>query len=1690
MAFPTVTMESGKYICVRETNEKQLAIVDLANPSVPQRRPMAADSVIMHPARMILAVKAFAEGVEKIQVYNLEAKTKLKEHVMEGQVVLWKWINESQIGLVTTSAVYHWDLVGDTEPVKIFDRAANLASSQIISYKVAPDGQWCVLVGIAPGPPERPQLTKGQMQLWSVAQQRTQAIEAHAAAFASVTLPGNASPSTCIAFAQKTIANGQVVSRMNIIELGGALRREQDLFFPPEYENDFPIGLLITPTHELVYVITRQGLVFVFDLSSGTAIARSRFTQQHVFLCQNAPGDAILCLNRGGGLQKISINESTIVNYVSNTLNNPEVALQLARRAGLGGGEEMAKEQFERLLANNQYREAAELAAESPRGVLRTMEVVNRLKTIQAQPSPLLQYFGILLNKSTLNANESTELATLVLAQNKKHLLTKWMDENKLTMSEALGDLLAKSGDNDAALKCYQSAGASGKVVTVLAAKGDFAALIAYTGQTGTSPDYLYLLQFLMKDNPDGAVNLAKQIASQTPQPVPTPTIAELFFQRNMVREGTAFLLDALKGDLPEEGPLQTKVIEVNLMTNPQVADAILTSDCFSHYDHPRVAQLCERAGLYMRALQHYSELADIKRVVINTHAMVSEEVVEYFGSLSAEWALDCLKELLNNQQQNLTLAVSIAKEYAEQLSVDKILDLFEGKKCHLGTFYFLASVVATSTEVDYHCRYIEAGARIGAPEALKEVERMTRESEHLDPPRLKKFLMEVKLADMRPLINICDRFDMVTDMTTFLYKQGLTRYIEAFCQKVSPAKTADVCAALLDLDADENFVDQLIISVRSLLAVAPLVAVYEQRNQLKRLLPFLEYLVNEGSTDTQVHNALGKIMIETNNNPEHFVLTNPYYDPVEVGAFAEKRDPQLACVAYKRGKCDDELIACTDKHSLFKIQARYVVERKDFNLWARVLDENNDLRRHLIDQVVGHALPESKDPEQVSVAVKSFNTAGLQAELIELLEKIILNNSSFSSNPNLQILLLITSIKTESARHRVMDYIHRLDNFDGIVVGEVAVEYDMYEEAFTAYKKFDHHEEAMGVLIDNICDMERAAEYAAKTDLPIVWSTLGAAQLKNGLVADAIESYIHAEDGSNYLAVMAAAEEAEPSCWESLVKFLQMARKTLKEVEIDNELIFAWANLNDIGSLAAFIQTPHHANLEVIGQRCFVATLYEAAKVIFKAIPNWGRLASALVKLKQYTAAVDAARKANNIRTWKEICFACVEEKEFKLAQLCGLNIIVDADELEELSQFYLRRGYVDQLIALAESGMGSDKAHMGIFTELGALYARFRPERLMEHLKLFTARVNIPRLIRVCEQYQQWQAVTYLYVEYDEFDHALSTIMEHGPGAWEHVLFKDICVKVQTMDLYFKAIDFYIEEHPELLEDLLKVLEIRIDHTRVVEMLRRRQLLPLIKEYLLSTQPANLVAVNDAVNELLMEEEDFPALKESIENYDNFDQLAFAARLERHELTHARRIAIFIYKRNLRWKQALTLCKRDQMWSDAIEVAAQSGDRDLVETEVLRYFIAEGLTSCFTAALYTCYELVRPDVVMELAWMHDLTHVCMPFLIQYFRDMSTKVDTLHAAHLERLARENAAELEAAKEEEFTMPTFNMPLALPAPSQLVAGENGPGTPGSPVFGGTTGIPVFGGTTGIPMPMALPTGGAFPPMATGGVPYY
>lgn len=565
---------------------------------------------------------------------------------------------------------------------------------------------------------------------------------------------------------------------------------------------------------------------------------------------------------------------------------------------------------------------------------------------------------------------------------------------------------------------------------------------------------------------------------------------------------------------------------------------------------------------------------------------------------------------------------------------------------------------------------------------------------------------------------------------------------------------------------------------------------------------------------------------------------------------------------------------------------------------------------------------------------MKAFITADMPAELIDLLEKIILESTPFSDNPNLQNLLMLTAAKSD--RGRMMTYIHQLEHYTPEDIAQQCIDVGMYEEAFEIFKKHESHVDAVNVLIEHIVSIDRAHDYADRVDLPEVWSRVAKAQLDGLRVTDSIDSYIRANDPSNFLEVIEIATHAGKD--DDLIKFLRMARKTLREVPVDTALAFCYARTNQLPELEDFLRATNVADVEASGDKAYEEGYHEAAKIFYTSISNWAKLATTLVHLEDYQAAVECARKANSIKVWREVNEACVGKKEFRLAQICGLNLIVHAEELTDLVRQYERNGYFDELIALLEAGLGLERAHMGMFTELGIALAKYHSERVMEHLRLFWSRINIPKMIRACEEAHLWPELIFLYVHYDEWDNAALAMMERAADAWEHQSFKDTITKATNVEIYYRALGFYLDEQPTLLTDLLQALTPRIDVNRVVRMFIKSDNVPLIKPFLLNVQPQNKREVNHALNDLLIEEEDYKTLRDSVQNYDNYDAMDLAQRLERHELVFFRQIAANIYRKNKRWEKSIALSKQDKLFKDAIETAAMSGKTDVVE-ELLRY-------------------------------------------------------------------------------------------------------------------------------------------------------
>jgi clathrin heavy chain len=99
--------------------------------------------------------------------------------------------------------------------------------------------------------------------------------------------------------------------------------------------------------------------------------------------------------------------------------------------------------------------------------------------------------------------------------------------------------------------------------------------------------------------NPEKGLAFAQSLTKEDPPLVNINQIVDVFMEGNLIQPCTSFLLDALKDNKPEHGALQTRLLEMNLLAFPQVADAIMGNQVFTHYDRNHIAKLCEQVGLF-----------------------------------------------------------------------------------------------------------------------------------------------------------------------------------------------------------------------------------------------------------------------------------------------------------------------------------------------------------------------------------------------------------------------------------------------------------------------------------------------------------------------------------------------------------------------------------------------------------------------------------------------------------------------------------------------------------------------------------------------------------------------------------------------------------------------------------------------------------------------------------------------------------------------------------------------------------------------------------------------------------------------------------------------------------------------------------------------------------------------------------
>ena len=173
-----------------------------------------------------------------------------------------------------------------------------------------------------------------------------------------------------------------------------------------------------------------MGYLHIFDLATGTLIFMNKVSEDRDTIFTTVPVEAtggLIGINRKGQVLSISINDATIIPYITGTISNVsinktnqkkknppkkpkkkkktlkwsknrathffalmiigkqdfELAIKMAARANLPGAEDLFTRQFQTFFQQGRFQDAARVAAESPNQFLRTQNTIRLFQSVR-----------------------------------------------------------------------------------------------------------------------------------------------------------------------------------------------------------------------------------------------------------------------------------------------------------------------------------------------------------------------------------------------------------------------------------------------------------------------------------------------------------------------------------------------------------------------------------------------------------------------------------------------------------------------------------------------------------------------------------------------------------------------------------------------------------------------------------------------------------------------------------------------------------------------------------------------------------------------------------------------------------------------------------------------------------------------------------------------------------------------------------------------------------------------------------------------------------------------------------------------------------------------------------------------------------------------------------------------------------
>jgi clathrin heavy chain len=112
-------------------------------------------------------------------------------------------------------------------------------------------------------------------------------------------------------------------------------KKSVEIAMPPDVQGDFPVLMQAVEKYGVIFVVTKMGYFYIYEVSQSVLLYRQRVTDSLIFVATKNPNtDGMICINKAGQVLSINIDETNFIPFIMNVAkhipDNVGLAFRLA----------------------------------------------------------------------------------------------------------------------------------------------------------------------------------------------------------------------------------------------------------------------------------------------------------------------------------------------------------------------------------------------------------------------------------------------------------------------------------------------------------------------------------------------------------------------------------------------------------------------------------------------------------------------------------------------------------------------------------------------------------------------------------------------------------------------------------------------------------------------------------------------------------------------------------------------------------------------------------------------------------------------------------------------------------------------------------------------------------------------------------------------------------------------------------------------------------------------------------------------------------------------------------------------------------------------------------------------------------------------------------------------------------------